>query len=209
MSMTSSGLGIGIFEDPGFYEALGRAIKVVRAQRGLSRRHLAELAELSYPYLSEIENGKKRPSSNALLSIADALALPASELLGIAERIATRIPMAAEPDRERQLAGPARESSVPAAQVAPSAAPQAGMSSGLARKLGTSSSTRLAAEALFLPVSTADEPASSPRTAPKPDDQQGDPKRRQKLQDRLARAADRLTIEDLERVTDLAERLDL
>src|SRR5262245_17533450 len=87
VSMIRPGPGGGS-EDPRFYEALGRAIKVVRAQRGLGRGRLAELAGLSYPYLSEVENGKKRPSSKALLSIAEALGLPASELLEIAEGIA-------------------------------------------------------------------------------------------------------------------------
>jgi len=39
-------------EDPIFYVALGRAIQVLRTERGLGRRELAELAGLSYPYLS-------------------------------------------------------------------------------------------------------------------------------------------------------------
>jgi transcriptional regulator with XRE-family HTH domain len=34
---------------------------------------VAEASGLSYPYLSEIENGKKRPSSRALEGIAEAL----------------------------------------------------------------------------------------------------------------------------------------
>src|SRR5206468_2367928 len=71
--------------DPRFYPALGRAIKVLRTERGLGRRELAELAEVSYPYLSEIENGKKRASSKALVAIAAALGLRPSQLLESAE----------------------------------------------------------------------------------------------------------------------------
>ena len=58
-------------EDPRFYQALGRAVKVHRAQRGIERRDLAERSGVSYPYLSEIENGRKRPSSKALVAIAE------------------------------------------------------------------------------------------------------------------------------------------
>jgi transcriptional regulator with XRE-family HTH domain len=70
-----------------YYEFLGRAIKVERVARGMDRRVLAERAGISYPYLSEIENGGKRPSSSSLLSIADALGLGPSELMGAAERL--------------------------------------------------------------------------------------------------------------------------
>lgn len=78
-------------EDPAFYEALGRAIKVARAERGLERKQLAELAEVSYPYLSDIESGRGRPSSNALLLIANALQMPLHELLRSAEGYQARL----------------------------------------------------------------------------------------------------------------------
>ncbi len=73
-----------------FYEALGRAIKVTRAEQGLERKELARLAGLSYPYLSEIEKGKKRASTEALLPIARALGLRQSELLERAEGLLER-----------------------------------------------------------------------------------------------------------------------
>lgn len=82
--------GLGT-EDPAFYEALGRAIKVARAERGLERKQLAELADVSYPYLSDIESGRGRPSSNALLAISSALDLPLHELLRSAERYQLRL----------------------------------------------------------------------------------------------------------------------
>ena len=71
--------------EPGYYLALGRAIKVLRTERGIERKDLAEAAGVSYAYLSEIENGKKRPSSKSLVAIAEALGLRPYELLETAE----------------------------------------------------------------------------------------------------------------------------
>ena len=76
--------------DKDFYAALGRAIKVSRAEQGLERKELARLSGLSYPYLSEIEKGKKRASTEALLPIARVLGLRHSELLERAERLLDR-----------------------------------------------------------------------------------------------------------------------
>jgi transcriptional regulator with XRE-family HTH domain len=73
-----------------FYEALGRAIKVTRTEQGLERKELARLAGLSYPYVSEIEKGKKRASTEALRPIAQALGLRQSELIERAERLLER-----------------------------------------------------------------------------------------------------------------------
>jgi transcriptional regulator with XRE-family HTH domain len=69
-------------------EAVGRAIRVIRTEQGMSRKELARRSELSYPYVSEIETGKKSPSSRALRSIADAFGLPVHELLAAAETLA-------------------------------------------------------------------------------------------------------------------------
>jgi len=82
------------FEEPSradFYRALGRAIKVTRAEQGLERKELSRLSGVSYPYLSEIEKGKKRPSTEAVRALASALGLRQSELLERAERALERI----------------------------------------------------------------------------------------------------------------------
>lgn len=75
----------GLPDSPEVWAALGHVIKVERVARGLERKELAEMAGISYPYLSEIETGKKRPSWSALGAIADALTLRASDLLAAAE----------------------------------------------------------------------------------------------------------------------------
>jgi transcriptional regulator with XRE-family HTH domain len=73
-----------------FYRALGRAIKVARTEQGVERKELARLSGFSYPYLAEIEKGVKRPSTEALIPIAQALGLKQSELLQRAERLLER-----------------------------------------------------------------------------------------------------------------------
>jgi two-component system response regulator DevR len=60
--------------------ALGRAIQALRAERGMKRRQLAATSGISYPYLAEIEKGRKQPSSQTMSGIASALHVPVSEL---------------------------------------------------------------------------------------------------------------------------------
>jgi transcriptional regulator with XRE-family HTH domain len=69
-------------------ERLGRAIQLRRVELGLKRPQLAKRAELSYPYLSEIENGMKNPSTKALRQLAAALELSPAELITLAEKLA-------------------------------------------------------------------------------------------------------------------------
>lgn len=68
-------------------EYFGRALAAARSERGLKRMQLKELSGLSYPYISEIENGGKYPSQKAIQALADALGMSPSELVGRAERI--------------------------------------------------------------------------------------------------------------------------
>ena len=68
-------------------EYFGRALASVRSERGLKRMQLKELSGLSYPYISEIENGGKYPSRRAIQSLSDALGMSPSELLSRADRI--------------------------------------------------------------------------------------------------------------------------
>ena len=66
--------------------SMGRAIQVVRTDRGWSRKDLAERTGLSYSFLSEIENGVKTPSSRTFAVIATALDVAPGALLYDAER---------------------------------------------------------------------------------------------------------------------------
>jgi transcriptional regulator with XRE-family HTH domain len=71
--------------------AIGRAIQVVRTDRGWSRKEFAARTGLSYSYLSEIENGVKQPSSRTYAVIADALDVAPGALLYDAERRLTEV----------------------------------------------------------------------------------------------------------------------
>ena len=99
-------------EDQGFSRSVGHAIKVLRTARGLSRRTLAEKAGVSYPYLSEIENGTKAGSQGVLRAIAEALEVPMHEILAAAEELSVEQPQVAymkEPDAmPASPAGPQR-----------------------------------------------------------------------------------------------------
>lgn len=109
-------------------EALGRTIKVLRTDRGLERKELAELAGISYSYLAEIESGTKQPSSQVLAAIADALGLRSHELLQHAEQRRDRV--GAPGDDPWWLTGQRRQPMMAAAPVKTLMAPYPGGSAG-------------------------------------------------------------------------------
>ena len=64
-------------------DPLGDLGAFIRAQREIARmsvRKLAELADVSNPYLSQIERGMRRPSAEILQQLADALRISAESL---------------------------------------------------------------------------------------------------------------------------------
>jgi transcriptional regulator with XRE-family HTH domain len=63
---------------------LGEYIRYQRNLSSLSLRELARIANVSDPYLSQIERGLHEPSIRVLTSVADALNLKADTLLTIA-----------------------------------------------------------------------------------------------------------------------------
>jgi transcriptional regulator with XRE-family HTH domain len=72
---------------------LGRAIAAMRAERGLARKDLAAASGVSYPYLSELENGIKNASMPMVVAIATALGVSPSAILLRAENIADKYPI--------------------------------------------------------------------------------------------------------------------
>lgn len=63
--------------------SLGKRIKQRREQKGIPAAELARLAEISKPYLSELENERAaRPSVAILFRIAKALGTTAADLMG-------------------------------------------------------------------------------------------------------------------------------
>lgn len=67
-------------DEPLWREALGARLRRLRKKRGLILTQLADRAGLSAQYLSEIERGRKDPSSEMLAAISGALALPLVDL---------------------------------------------------------------------------------------------------------------------------------
>jgi transcriptional regulator with XRE-family HTH domain len=70
---------------PEFAAAFGRTVKVLRTHQGWSRAELAKRANISYSYLSAIENGTKPPSGKMQLVLANSLGVRMNELIAAAE----------------------------------------------------------------------------------------------------------------------------
>ena len=62
------------------WAALGRRIKEERERRGLTQRALADAADLSDRYISNLERGQRWPGTKALQAISGALRIQPAEL---------------------------------------------------------------------------------------------------------------------------------
>lgn len=60
--------------------ALGAAIRMLRAERGMKQLDLAEWAGVTVAHLSKIENGRVNPGWGTAVAIATALDVTISEL---------------------------------------------------------------------------------------------------------------------------------
>lgn len=63
------------------YKLIGKRIKTYRNQKNFSQMELADRTNLSVPYISYIETGKKKVSLDALINIAEALGTTPDHLL--------------------------------------------------------------------------------------------------------------------------------
>ena len=62
-------------------QLLGRNMRRLRRERGLSQEQLAHDADMKRSYVSDMERGTRNPSVRALERIASALGVPPSALL--------------------------------------------------------------------------------------------------------------------------------
>ncbi len=62
------------------YKSIGKRIKAARKKQKLTQEKLSEMADISIPYLSNIENANTCVGLNVLLSIANALGVSMDEL---------------------------------------------------------------------------------------------------------------------------------
>jgi DNA-binding XRE family transcriptional regulator len=67
-------------------EALGRAVRVLRAERGVSQETVEDAGGLGQNALSRIERGDVSPSFDSLVGVAAGLGIPLSVLVATYER---------------------------------------------------------------------------------------------------------------------------
>ena len=68
-------------------EAIGGSLRRIRTARRRTLREVSRRARVSLGYLSEVERGRKEPSSELLAAICDALDVALSELLADAAEL--------------------------------------------------------------------------------------------------------------------------
>jgi transcriptional regulator with XRE-family HTH domain len=69
-------------EESEFHAQLGRRIRELRQERGISMNELASMAQVTVSFLSQLETGKKACSLMTLQRITTALGIPAGDLFG-------------------------------------------------------------------------------------------------------------------------------
>ena len=62
---------------------LGRFLERRREELGLTRRQLADLSEVSYPYVSQIESGEREPALKAIRKLAPVLDVRPEDLAAL------------------------------------------------------------------------------------------------------------------------------
>jgi ribosome-binding protein aMBF1 (putative translation factor) len=98
-------------EDPLMRDLIGATLRRARLEQGRTLREVAEDARVSLPYLSEVERGRKEPSSEVLAAITQALGLRVIDLLDSMRMEVAPAPMAPIPGRAGSMpAGGARAS---------------------------------------------------------------------------------------------------
>jgi transcriptional regulator with XRE-family HTH domain len=71
---------MGVVIEPLWREVTGRALREARRRREQTLSQVAARAGISVAYLSEIERGRKEPSSEVLAAVTGALSLTLAEL---------------------------------------------------------------------------------------------------------------------------------
>ncbi len=94
-------------QEPLWREALGESLRATREERGDRLVDVAERAGISPQYLSEIERGRKEPSSEMIAAVSGALGVALDDLLiGIAGDVRRRRLADLAGRRRRRPTGP-------------------------------------------------------------------------------------------------------
>jgi transcriptional regulator with XRE-family HTH domain len=90
--------------DRGPWSGVGDFIRAQRELANLSLRQLAEMADISNPYLGQIERGVYKPSADVLKNIAAALRISAESMYAQAGLLDNEAPHAGAPGVEQAIA---------------------------------------------------------------------------------------------------------
>jgi len=85
------------------HDYLGRAIRELRARRGLSQEKLGFASGLHRNYIGAIERGEINPTFRVLLRVSDGLRLPLSEIFALFEQRREDDPPPTRRRRRRRL----------------------------------------------------------------------------------------------------------
>jgi transcriptional regulator with XRE-family HTH domain len=69
-------------------QALGQAVRAIRDERGLSQVQVAEATGFIQAWISHVEHGRRNPSFNNVVRLAEGLGVSVSELVKRAEAFA-------------------------------------------------------------------------------------------------------------------------
>jgi DNA-binding XRE family transcriptional regulator len=75
----------GATDETGYLIGLGRAIRALRKERGLSQEALAHATTVDRSHMGKIERGERNVTILNIIRISSVLEIPASELLRCAE----------------------------------------------------------------------------------------------------------------------------
>jgi len=67
-------------------KVFGEVLRGLRLERGFTQDKLAELAKTERSHISALERAEKSPVLFTIFTLAEALNMPASELIGLVER---------------------------------------------------------------------------------------------------------------------------
>lgn len=113
-------------------EAIGGSLRRIRTARRRTLREVSRKARVSLGYLSEVERGRKEPSSELLAAICEALDVQLSDLLSDAAEVLEAAAAAKRPQRlvglrhmDLRLAGSEPVGAAPLPPMVPAAPPVA------------------------------------------------------------------------------------
>ena len=67
-------------------QTFGQVIQELRLERGLTQDQMAELADTERSHISALERAEKGPALATIFVLADALSIPAGELIAMVEQ---------------------------------------------------------------------------------------------------------------------------